>query len=113
MLFAAGAGYTHVRLNDSGLAVLFVTGFTMFLSYMRPLRVWRWMIVMGLSLPLATLVAQLTREKPPLGMVAGSFAGVAFAVVAAVGGQVLRRVVLILFPKRESISDPPADSKNS
>ena len=89
-------------MNDSGLAVLFVTAAAMFLSYKRPQRIWRWMLLIGLSLPAATLLAQLSRERPPLGMIAGSFAGLAFAIVASVGGRVLHRVVDVLFPKKES-----------
>jgi predicted branched-subunit amino acid permease len=112
-VFAAISGFAHVRLNDSGLAVVFVTAFTMFLSYKRPERAWRWMLVMGLCLPLSVLAAQLTRERPPLGMVAGSFAGLAFAIVAAVGGQLLRKAVLVLFPAKDAQNAAPGDSRNS
>ena len=101
-LFGIVCGYTHVSLNDSGLAVLFVTGAAMFLAYRRPTRIWRWMLLIGLSLPAATLLAQLSRERPSKGLVAGSFAGLAFAIVASFGGQVLHRVVGELFPKKES-----------
>jgi hypothetical protein len=104
LLLGAAAGFTHVRLNDSGLSVLIVTGCTMFLAYKRPQRISWWAAIVGLSLPAAVLLMYLTREKPSLGMVAGSFAGVAFAVVAAVGGKVLRRVVAELFPPKP----PPA-----
>ncbi len=90
-----------MRINDSGLAVVFVTAFTMLLAYKRTQRIWRWITVMALSLPAAVLVAQVTRTKPPLGMVAGSFAGSAFAIVAGIGGQLLRRAVDILFPQKD------------
>jgi hypothetical protein len=104
--FGAAAGFAHVRLNDSGLSVLMVTGFTMFLAYKRPQRTWLWAAIVGLSLPVAVLLTYWTREKPSLGMVAGSFAGLAFSIVAAVGGRVLRRVVAELFPPKS----PPASS---
>lgn len=106
VIFAAISGYAHVRINDSGLAVVFVTAFTMFLTYKRPERIWRWILVMAVSLPAAVLFAQLTRTKPPLGMVAGSFAGSAFAIVAGFGGQLLRRAVTVLFPKKDQASEP-------
>lgn len=102
VLFGVAAGLVHVRLNDSGLSVLMVTGFTMFLAYRRPQNVWWWAVIIGLSLPTAVLLSYLTREKPTLGMVAGSFAGLAFSIVAAVGGKVLRRVVAELFPSKTS-----------
>ena len=98
--FAFLSGYAHVRVNDSGLAVVFVTAFTMFLAYKRPQRLWRWIVVMGLSLPAAVLVAHLMRTRPSLGMIASSFAGTAFAIVAGIGGQLLRHAVGILFPPK-------------
>lgn len=115
VLFAISAGYFHVQLNDSGLSVLAVAAATMFLAYMRPQRAWRWALLMGLCLPAATLIAQLNNEKPSLGMIAGSFAGLAFAVVAAIGGVVLRRIVAILFPpkSRELAAEPEQAQKTS
>ncbi|HET9697172.1 MAG TPA: hypothetical protein VFP40_09930 [Terriglobales bacterium] len=104
VLFAFVSGYAHVRINDSGLAVVFVTAFTMFLAYKRPRRIWRWIMVMALSLPMAVVVAQVTQTRPPLGMVAGSFAGSAFAIVAGIGGQLLRRAVDVLFPQKNEKS---------
>jgi Na+/proline symporter len=101
-VFAAIAGYTHARIYDSGLSVLMVTGFSMFLAYKRPKLVWWWAAVIGLSLPAAVLLNYLTREKPTLGMVAGAFAGLAFSIVASVGGKVLRQVVHELFPGKKS-----------
>jgi hypothetical protein len=106
ILFGVSAGWTHARLNDTGLSVLMVTAFSMFLSYKRPQRMWWWAAVIGLSLPTAVLLSYLTRERPSLGMVAGSFAGLAFSIVAAVGGKVLKRVVGELFPPKS----PPAPS---
>jgi hypothetical protein len=102
LLFGAACGYMHVRVQDSNLSVLMVTGFTMFLAYHRPERVWRWAVVMGLSMPAAGVVAMLTREHPSHGMIAGTFAGLAFSIVAAVGGRVLRRARTILFPEKEA-----------
>ncbi len=96
--FGAACGYTHIRIQDSSLSVLMVTGFTMFLAYRRPERVWRWAVLMGLSMPVAGLIALLTRERPTRGMIAGTFAGLAFSIVAAVGGRVLHRAKGILFP---------------
>lgn len=105
ILLGSAAGWTHARLNDSGLSVLMVTGFSMFLAYKRPQRMWWWAALIGLSLPVAVLLNYLTREKPSLGMVAGSFAGLAFSIVASVGGKVLRRVVAELFPPKKPSPD--------
>jgi hypothetical protein len=101
VLLGAIAGWTHARLNDPSLSVLMVTGFAMFLAYKRPQLMWRWAALIGLSLPIAVLFNYLTREKPSLGMVAGSFAGLAFSIVASVGGKVLRRLVAELFPPKK------------
>jgi hypothetical protein len=112
-VFAAIAGFAHVRLNDSGLSIVFVTAFTMFLAYKRPERSWRWMLVLGLCLPASVLAAQLTREKPPLGMIAGSFAGLAFSIVAGIGGQLLRKAVVLLFPPSAAQDNASSTSKKS
>ncbi len=92
-----------------------VTGFTMFLAYRRPERVWRWALLIGLSMPVAGLIALLTRERPSRGMLAGTFAGLAFSIVAAVGGRVLHRARGILFPQpgeqhNESSTENHADA---
>lgn len=110
IVFGAACGYTHIRVQDSSLSVLMVTGFTMFLAYRRPERVWRWAALMGLSMPLAGLVALLTRVRPSRGMIAGTFAGLAFAIVAAIGGRVLNRARGILFPKSTQ-QQVPAESR--
>ncbi len=110
LVFGVIAGWIHVRLNDSGLSVLSVTGFAMFLAYKRPLKAWWWAAIIGLSLPVAVLLTYFHREKPSLGMVAGSFAGFAFSIVASVGGRVLRRVVAELFPPKTS---PATDGKQN
>ncbi len=101
VIFGAACGDTHIRIQDSSLSVLMVTGFTMFLAYRRPERVWRWALVVGLSMPAAGFIALLTRQRPSRGMIAGTFAGLAFSIVAAVGGRVLHGAVRTLFPKSE------------
>jgi len=120
VVFGVIAGYTHARIYDSGLSVLMVTGFSMFLAYKRPQQVWWWAAVIGLSLPSAVLLNYLTREKPTLGMVAGAFAGLAFSIVASVGGKVMRRVAGELFPPKSpgaasqgSAPEIPADTTHA
>jgi hypothetical protein len=99
IIFGVACGYVHVVLQDSSASVLMVTGFTMFLACMRPDKVWRWALVVGLGMPAAAFIALLTRWRPSRGMIAGSFAGLAFSIVAAIGGKVLRRAATELFPK--------------
>ena len=113
VIFGAACGYTHIRIQDSSLSVLMVTGFTMFLAYKRPERVWRWAIIMGLSMPFSGLVALLTRVRPSRGMIAGTFAGLAFSIVAAAGGTVLHRAKGILFPKTVDGGRWTADGKKT
>jgi predicted branched-subunit amino acid permease len=99
----SACGYVYIHVQDPSLSVLMVTAFTMFLAYNRPERVWRWALVMGLSMPAAGLVALLSHEHPSRGMIAGTFAGLAFSIVSAVGGRVLRRARTILFPKKNDV----------
>ncbi len=113
LVFGVACGWVHVRLSDTGLSVLMVTGFAMFLSYRRPQRLWWWAAIIGLSLPAAVLLSYFGREKPSLGMIAGSFAGLAFSIVASVGGSILRRVVIELFPpKQQPDRDQQLTTKN-
>jgi len=100
LLFGAACGYVHIRIQDSSLSVLMVTGFTMFLAYCRPERVWRWALLVGLSMPAAAFIALLTRQRPSRGLIVGSFAGLAFSIVASFGGRVLYRAKAALFPKK-------------
>jgi hypothetical protein len=51
-------------------------------------------------MPSAALLALATRDHPSRGLIAGSFAGLAFSIVAAVGGKILARAARELFPKR-------------
>ena len=111
VLFGAACGYTDIRIQDSSLSVLMVTGFTMFLAYKRPQRVWRWALLVGLSMPAAGLIALLTKQRPSRGMIAGTFAGLAFSIVAAVGGRVLHRAVSLLFPGKVDSEQWSVDSK--
>jgi predicted branched-subunit amino acid permease len=111
-IFGAACGYVHIRLRDSSLSVLMVTAFTMFLAYRRPERVWRWALLVGLCMPAAGFIALLTRERPSRGMIAGTFAGLAFSIVAAIGGKVLHRARTILFANN-SADEPKAKSQSS
>jgi hypothetical protein len=111
LLFGAACGYVHIRIGDSSLSVLMVTAFTMFLAYMRPERVWRWIVVMGFSMPAAGMVAVLTRQHPNRGMILGTFAGLAFSIVAGIAGRFLHRARMILFPKKDAdLPDTPSQS---
>ena len=112
VLFGTACGYVHVRLHDSSLAVLMVTALTMFLAYKRPEGIWRWALIVGLGMPAAELFAFLTREHSSRGMVAGSFAGMAFSIVAAVGGRILRRAKSELFPTKVDGGQRTVDGKN-
>lgn len=114
IIFGAACGYVHIRIEDSSLSVLMVTGFTMVLAYHRPERVWRWALLVGLSMPAAGFIALLTRERPSRGMIAGTFAGLAFSIVAAVGGRVLHRARTILFAHQGADEDQrKADPQSS
>lgn len=113
VVFGAACGYTHIRVRDSSLSVLMVTGFTMFLAYKRPERIWRWALLMGLSMPVAGLIALLSRERPSRGMIAGTFAGLAFSIVASVGGRVLRRAKAALFPPSPAPRDEVARQQHA
>jgi predicted branched-subunit amino acid permease len=99
LLLGAAAGYVQVQVQDPTISALMVGAFAMFLAIMRPARPWRWGLLVALCLPAAELLAFLSREKPTRGAVIGSFAGLAPALVCAIGGSFLRRLTGELFKK--------------
>ena len=111
-IFSAACGYVHVWLHDASMAVLMVTGFTMLLAYKRPEHIWRWALLVGLGMPSAALLALATRDHPSRGLIAGSFAGLAFSIVAAVGGKILARAARELFPKKVNGEQWAVDSES-
>lgn len=88
------AGVLDAKIGDLLLTALFVLASTMLLGALRPERPWRWVIVVGMFVPIVQLLAYLfLTEKPYRAQIYESFLGFLTGIVGAYGGAVGRRVL--------------------
>jgi ABC-type Na+ efflux pump permease subunit len=104
VLLGAGCGMLHVLVEtmeepDPLLSALAVTVCTMLLALLRPARPWRWVLCVGVPVPLALLIAgyviptaHFTRAS-----IAGSVLVSLPGCAGAFGGSVLRRKISEIF----------------
>jgi ABC-type Na+ efflux pump permease subunit len=104
LLLGAGCGTLHVLVEtmeepDPLLSALAVTVCTMLLALLRPARPWRWVLCVGVPVPLALLIAgyvipaaHFTRAS-----IAGSVLVSLPGCAGAFGGSVLRRKISQIF----------------
>ena len=89
-----GAGCADVAVNDLLFTALLVVMACMLLGILRPRQPWRWVITVGIFIPLTELAAyEVLTVKPSRAQVYGSFLAFLPGVAGAYGGSVLRRVV--------------------
>lgn len=98
LILGSIAAFIHLRYHD--LSLLLVSMSAMFLGLARPLRPWRWAMLVALCLPVGQVLAYLTRQQPTRAMVFGSFIGLVPAIISAYGGSVMRRGYDVLFPRK-------------
>ncbi len=115
LLLGAGCGVLHVLVEtmdqpDPVLSALAVTSVTMMLGLLRPARPLRWVLLVGIPVPLAILVASLV--IPALHFTRASVAGAILislpGFAGAFGGSILRRkLAQIFFEDKPSPQDQP------
>ena len=94
VLAGAGIGWVDVVVNDLLFTALLVLIACMALGLMRPQWPWRWVVVVGIFIPLAELVGYFFfTVKPTRGQVYGSFLASLPGIAGAYGGALMRRVV--------------------
>jgi len=82
------------RLTTCWLTALLVVAACLVLGMLRPRWPWRWVIVVGIFLPLSELGAyKILAIRPSLAQIYASFLAVFPGFAGAYGGAVLRRVV--------------------
>ncbi len=93
-LAGAGIGWADVAVDDLLFTALLVLMACMLLGLLRPRRPWRWVVVVGIFIPLMELAAYtFFHVKPTQGQIYGSFLASLPGVAGAYGGAVMRRVV--------------------
>ena len=103
---AAGilAGILHVKVGDLLLTALFVLASTMLLGALRPERPWRWILIVGASVPLLQLLAYcLLAEKPYRAQIYESFLGFLTGTAGAYGGSLGRRALENIFDEKRRL----------
>lgn len=96
----ACAGVLDVKVGDLLLTALFVLASTLLLGALRPQRPWRWILVVGVFVPLLQLLAYwFLTEKPYRAQIYESFLGFLTGTAGAYAGAVGRRGCDELFRK--------------
>ena len=88
-----GAGWADVVIDDLLFTALLVLSSCILLGMLRPRWPWRWVVGVGVFIPLTELGAYLIRTvKPSRAQIYGSFLAFLPGIAGAYGGSVIRRV---------------------
>ncbi len=98
VLFGLSAGILEITVGDLLATALFVLVSTMVLGFVRPKRPWRWIVVVGVFVPLARLAAYLVlTQKPYLAQIWESGLGFVTGTAGSYCGALARKGVDELF----------------
>ena len=93
-LCGVGAGYADVVVNDLLFTALLVLSSCLLLGILRPRWPWRWVLTVGVFVPLTELAAYLVLTvKPTRAQAYGSFLAFLPGIAGAYGGAIVRSVV--------------------
>lgn len=100
-LLGLAIGGADVAMGDLLFTALLVVMACMLLGILRPRRPWRWVLMVGVFIPLTELTAYLVLTvKPTRAQVYASVLAFFPGVAGAYGGSVLRTVIENLTPRR-------------
>ena len=92
-LCGVGAGWADVAVNDLLFTALLVLASCMLLGMLRPRWPWRWVVVVGICIPLTEGAAYFALTvKPTRAQVFGSFLAFLPGIAGAYGGSIVRAV---------------------
>jgi hypothetical protein len=93
-LCGVGTGWADVVVNDLLLTALLVLSACILLGLLRPRWPWRWVVVVGVFIPLTELAAYvILTVKPTRAQVYGSFLAFLPGIAGAYGGSLMRGVL--------------------
>ena len=98
------AGIAHITIGDPLLTALVVLMATMGLGFARPVRPWRWVLLVGLLVPVVMLSANLLHYYRTLTR-AGLYGSVLIilpGIAGAYGGAFGRKFVRVMFQGKEN-----------
>ena len=94
VLFGGLAGWANVKIGDLLFTALLVLAPCMLLGALRPSRPWRWVVVIGVFVPIVELLAYLVMtQKPYRAQIYESFLAFLPGIAGAYGGSLMRRVI--------------------
>jgi hypothetical protein len=94
VLFGIAAGASNVWIGDLLFTALLVVASCMLLGAIRPQRPWRWVVLVGIGVPVVELLAYwVLTAKPYRAQIYESFLAFLPGIAGAYGGAVLRGVV--------------------
>jgi TctA family transporter len=89
-----GIGWADVVVNDLLFTALLVLAACMLLGLLRPRWPWRWVVAVGVFIPLTELAADLLfTVKPSRPQIYGSFLAFLPGIAGAYGGSIMRAVI--------------------
>jgi hypothetical protein len=95
------AGWLDVKVSDLLLTAMVVLAACMLLGFLSPRKPWRWVLLVGVFVPLVEWLAYFfLTQKPERAQIYESFLAFLPGVVGAFGGAVGRGVVDNLFVKK-------------
>jgi hypothetical protein len=95
------AGWVDIKFGDLLFTAMIVLAACILLGYMRPNRPWRWVLIVGIFVPLIDWLAYFfLREKPGRAQIYESFLAFMPGIAGAYGAALGRGVVNNLFRKK-------------
>ncbi len=94
IIFGLCAGWVQTQINDLLVTALLVVASTMLLGALRPVKPWRWIVIVALIIPaMEALAFKLLTPRPPRSELYESLLAFLPAIAGAYGGSVLRKAV--------------------
>ena len=96
--FGILAGWMDIKVGDLLFTAIIVLAACMVMGYLRPKKPWRWVVLIGISVPLVEWLAYFfLKQKPQRAQVYESFLAFLPGIAGAYGGALGRGVVENLF----------------
>lgn len=93
-LFGILAGWVDIKVGDLLFTALLVLAPCMLLGALRPQRAWRWVLLVGIFVPIVELLAYvIMTRKPYRAQIYESFLAFLPGIAGAYGGSILRGVL--------------------
>jgi hypothetical protein len=100
ILCGAAAAWVDIKVGDLLLTATIVVASCMLLGFLRPRKPWRWVLIIGIFIPVVEWLAYFfVSEKPTRAQIYESFLAFLPGIAGSVGGALARTVLNNLFAK--------------